>query len=262
MKGLFLCAILAVSGCAQNAVSTSTFDESIAKDHNGQYLTLSGAIQAYLGGDNDYLEISWNIAKGYRLYTALTTMSDEAGLLACEWSGLISKENVPDFGLIATAKTLATTQCKRRSPGSPIPNLVIQYMGGETNGLLFLPGEMHLYKKNARPRFYSGLVISDISRELMSSAPALIYGGMLVISAVPGSPAERSGLLRGDIITTVNDIPVRSAEQFVYQFQSSEHEGLELQLDVYRLPGGFQHMRVRLEREIVASQSTENDAHK
>lgn len=256
VKIWWVCALLLVSGCtsfAANVASISSANETVAKDRYGQYLTLNAAIQAYLGGDDDHLEISWNIQSGYRLYTDVTTVSDSTGALACEWTGMLERERVAQYGLTTTARILATTRCRRPIPGSPIPTLSIRHVGGTVDGHTFPPGEIRLVKKDTTPKYYSGLVVSDITQELMGLEPAFAYGGVLVHSTAPGSSSELSGLLRGDIITAVNGLSVRNARQFLYQFQNDQHQGLELELDVYRVNGRLERKRVILKRELSSS---------
>lgn len=259
MKRWIAAVVLLLSGCADfaaNLGSTPSVSETIAKDRYGRYLSLNAAIQAYLGGVDDYLEVSWNIAPGYRLYTDMTTVADNAGPLTCEWTGMLATEHVPNFGPTTAARIFATTTCKRRSPRLPLATISIRHVGGAADGHLLPPGELRLVRKDAIPKYYSGLVISDITPELMGVEPVFAYGGVLVHATEPGSSSERSGLRRGDIITTVNGLPVRNARQFLDQFQSDQHQGHELELDVYRVDGRFKRVRVVLRRELSADRPT------
>ncbi len=107
------------------------------------------------------------------------------------------------------------------------------------------------------PKFYSGLLIQDLSEEIKRLETSFNAGGALVNRVVVGSPAERAGLLRGDVITAVNDTPVCSAQEFVYQLQSDRHGSLEIQLDVYRLLPVLVRRRITLMREPLAKQGAE-----
>lgn len=100
--------------------------------------------------------------------------------------------------------------------------------------------------------------MQDLSKELMKLEPAFVKGGVLVNSTVSGSPAERAGLKRGDVIAAVNNIRVGSSLELVYQLQSSKHENLELELRVYRLEHKFIHKRIFLKRELATVKSSDN----
>lgn len=113
--------------------------------------------------------------------------------------------------------------------------------------------------KKAIPKYSAGLVVQDLSEELMNLAPAFAYGGALVYSTAPGSSSERAGLLQGDIITAVNNVPVRSSQEFVAQFQKDDNKKLELELDIYRLEKSFTHKRIILIRELL-SQKDKNES--
>jgi len=255
MRRALLSILILLSACTHPA---SSVREVVAKDRDGRYLTLDNAIQGYLGGDDHYLEITWNIAEGYRLYTEATTISDSSGALTCQWNGSLAKEYSPRYGLITTARILATTKCARPMVGAPIPTLLIKYVGGSIDGRTFPPGEMRLTPDGVAP-FYSGVVIQDLSKELMGLEPAFSYGGALVYATIRGSDAERSGLLRGDIVTAINDIPVRSASQFVIQIQRGSPDQPDVELDVYRLSRSFKPKRIRLKRDLNVGQSTTVD---
>lgn len=57
-----------------------------------------------------------------------------------------------------------------------------------------------------------GVSITDLERTSDSSEPARMAGA-LIAEVVPGSPAERAGLQKGDVVVAVDGIPVRSAAQ-------------------------------------------------
>lgn len=102
-----------------------------------------------------------------------------------------------------------------------------------------------------KARYSSGLKISDVSDELKKMDPALAAGGALIHIVDPGSAAEQAGLKRGDIIVAVNGVAVSSAREFVAQFQSEQHPGLALQLNLLRLQGGFKPRQITLVRDLI-----------
>jgi serine protease Do len=57
-----------------------------------------------------------------------------------------------------------------------------------------------------------GVSITDVEKTPDSSEPARMAGA-LIAEVVPGSPAERAGLQKGDVVVAVDGIPVRSAAQ-------------------------------------------------
>lgn len=87
------------------------------------------------------------------------------------------------------------------------------------------------------PQYYTGLVLQNLTEELVQVEPRFADGGALVFSVDPNSPAERAGLMRGDIITAINNVQVRSALEFAAVFQSKEIEPAALR--VYRLESTF-----------------------
>lgn len=60
-----------------------------------------------------------------------------------------------------------------------------------------------------------------------------IVNGVLINSVLPGSPAEKAGLMRGDIITNVNNNAVTSMEAFRRTVANST-PGTRLNLQIYR----------------------------
>ena len=54
------------------------------------------------------------------------------------------------------------------------------------------------------------------------AAMAKIYQGIPILACVPGSPAERAGLRRGDILLALDGIPTPDAESFVLAREKCE----------------------------------------
>lgn len=69
--------LLALTACKPQAVK-----EHKQTDRLGQSLNLPASIRAYLGGDEESVAITWNLAQDYRLCIDAITVSDESGLLA------------------------------------------------------------------------------------------------------------------------------------------------------------------------------------
>ncbi len=62
-------------------------------------------------------------------------------------------------------------------------------------------------------RGWLGIMIQDITPELAESFGTTATKGVIVADVVAGSPAEKSGLKRGDIVQTLNGKPVENANQ-------------------------------------------------
>jgi serine protease Do len=62
-------------------------------------------------------------------------------------------------------------------------------------------------------RGWLGVMIQDITPELAESFGTTATKGVIVADVVAGSPAEKGGLKRGDIVQTLNGKPVENANQ-------------------------------------------------
>jgi serine protease Do len=62
-------------------------------------------------------------------------------------------------------------------------------------------------------RGHIGVALQDLTPDLATALGSRQLQGAVVARVVPGSPAERAGLRRGDVVVAVGDTPVRSAAQ-------------------------------------------------
>jgi len=62
---------------------------------------------------------------------------------------------------------------------------------------------------------YLGVEVSTLSAVQRREAKVSADGGVLVDSVTPDGPARKTGLKRGDILLTVDDQPVSSADEFI-----------------------------------------------
>ncbi|MFO1057671.1 MAG: Do family serine endopeptidase [Dongiaceae bacterium] len=62
-------------------------------------------------------------------------------------------------------------------------------------------------------RGHIGVALQDLTPDLAQALGSRQLQGAVVARVVPGSPAERAGLRRGDIVVAIGDTPVRSAAQ-------------------------------------------------
>lgn len=68
---------------------------------------------------------------------------------------------------------------------------------------------LHLKEKGKVRRGWLGVSIQEITPELAKSFGLKDAGGALVSDVVPGSPAEKAGLKRGDVIAEFNGKPIK-----------------------------------------------------
>ncbi|WP_319587201.1 DegQ family serine endoprotease [uncultured Desulfobulbus sp.] len=68
--------------------------------------------------------------------------------------------------------------------------------------------EQQLRKSGKVTRGWLGILIQDINEELAKSFGGKVGGGALISEVTDGSPAQKSGLLQGDIVTAINGEPV------------------------------------------------------
>ncbi len=68
--------------------------------------------------------------------------------------------------------------------------------------------EQQLRKSGKVTRGWLGILIQDVNEELAKSFGGKAGGGALISEVTEGSPAQKSGLLQGDIVTAINGEPV------------------------------------------------------
>jgi serine protease Do len=70
--------------------------------------------------------------------------------------------------------------------------------------------EQQLRKSGKVTRGWLGILIQDVNEELAKSFGGKVGGGALISEVTEGSPAQKSGLLQGDIVTAINGEPVNN----------------------------------------------------
>ena len=89
-----------------------------------------------------------------------------------------------------------------------------------------------------------GIEMADITADAQRKLQLPTLDGALIASVQPGSPAERSGLREGDVVTTLNGRAIRSAPELRARLGLTP-VGEEVELGITRA-GGSQRMRVRI----------------
>jgi serine protease Do len=82
-------------------------------------------------------------------------------------------------------------------------------------------------------RGYLGATIQDVTPEIADSMGMAGKKGALVADLVPGGPAQKAGVLPGDVVVELNGHPVGSATELT-RLVASQHPGDALHLDVLR----------------------------
>ena len=68
--------------------------------------------------------------------------------------------------------------------------------------------EQQLRKNGKVARGWLGILIQDVNEDLAKSFGRKVSGGALISEVTDNSPARKSGLLQGDIVTMINGTPV------------------------------------------------------
>ena len=133
--------------------------------------------------------------------------------------------------------------------GGPLTNIYGEVVGmntaiasrtGSYNGLGFaIPIKMvenvadQIIEKGKVSRGYLGVYIRDLTPQLGKS-----FGyegkGVLVENPIEGSPGEKAGMKRGDIITKIDDHPVTTADE-LRGYVAEQKPGAKLKVEIHRL---------------------------
>jgi serine protease Do len=88
-------------------------------------------------------------------------------------------------------------------------------------------------KKGKVVRGWLGLMIQDITPELAKSFGIKSDKGVLISDIVKGSPAEKAGLMRGDVIVRFNDTEIENAHK-LSQLAGATPPGTQTKIDFLR----------------------------
>jgi hypothetical protein len=104
------------------------------------------------------------------------------------------------------------------------------------------PKKKAVEKKPAAPRVWLGIQGEDVGDDLRAQLD--LPGGVLVADVTPGSPAEKAGLKKSDIVVKLDGRPLKDADGLA-QFMGSAKAGQEVAVTVLR-KGKEQTMKVTL----------------
>ncbi len=88
-------------------------------------------------------------------------------------------------------------------------------------------------KKNDDGQWYTGIAVQDLTRDIADALGFKGEGGTVITKIDKGSPAEKSGLKRGDVIVRVNGFVTVNSEELISMFHGSL-PGENIRLTVFR----------------------------
>ena len=94
-------------------------------------------------------------------------------------------------------------------------------------------------------RSFLGVEYRDVEPEMADQFRLTVREGIVVVSVQPSAPAERAGLERGDIITRVDDTPIKQGGD-LRRVLRDRRPGDDVQITVVRLGGGTRTLSARL----------------
>lgn len=79
----------------------------------------------------------------------------------------------------------------------------------------------HVRKKNDIGQWYTGITVQDLTSDIAGALGYKGDGGTVVTKVEGGSPGDRSGIKRGDIITRVNGFVIVDSKELISMFRGS-----------------------------------------
>jgi serine protease Do len=94
-------------------------------------------------------------------------------------------------------------------------------------------------------RSFLGVEYRDVEPEMAEQFQLTVREGIVVVSVSPGTPAERAGVERGDIITRVDDTPIKQGGD-LRRVLRDRRPGDNVTITVVRMGAGTQTLNARL----------------
>lgn len=192
-------------------------------------------------GDSDKIEVGdWSIAVG-----------NPMGLENTVTVGIISAKGRSHLGLgnsgpIYQSFIQTDTPINIGNSGGPLVNIKGEVIGinsainamGQNLGFA-IPINMaksimkQLREKGKVTRGYIGVNITDLTPQIAQGMGSSVKEGVLINSVTSGGPAEKAGLMRGDIITEVDGKPIKDANSLMIYIGDAGSDG-QVELTYYR----------------------------
>lgn len=172
-------------------------------------------------GDSDSLKIGeWVVAIG-----------NPFGIGATLTVGVVSAKGRQDLGIASYEDFIQTDAAiNPGNSGGPLLNLhgevigvntaIFTRSGGYMGIGLAIPSKMtenvidQIVHNGTVKRAYLGVILQPVDKELATALQLENQEGILISDVVKGSPAEKAGLLPGDIILSFNGQPVKTVTKF------------------------------------------------
>lgn len=120
-----------------------------------------------------------------------------------------------------------------------VNSLIISPSGGSVGVALAIPADTvktvipQLKEKGVVTRGWIGAQVQSITPDVAESLGANSLRGAVVVGVQSGSPAAKAGLRRGDAITSVNDEPIKSANELTKKVHAAA-PGTSVKLSMVR----------------------------
>jgi serine protease Do len=140
-----------------------------------------------------------------------------------------------------------------------VPTAILSRSGGSMGVGFAIPSNMakpimtSLLERGRVERGFLGVTIQDLDPDLARALGVELQTGVLISDVTSGSPAERAGVRRGDVVVTVDGRPVQSSGEFRNLIAAAGSKEIELEV----LRGG---RRERLRATLIIAPNDESSS--
>ncbi len=224
--------------------------------------------------DKKLSPISWADSNSVQVGDLVISAGNPFGLGLTVSTGIISARS-RDLSFGAYDDFLQTDAAIHQgNSGGPLFNIEGRVIGmntalfapkGENIGLNFaIPSNTIIWVTNALlkegivRRGKLGLKIQDVPQEIRSSLNLSQTAGAYVSEVVPNGPAQQAGLQKGDVIVSVNQIPITQTKM-VARLSAQLPIGQTIPIDIYRGQERYTLTLVVAEKENLPSSKTKEN---
>ncbi len=224
--------------------------------------------------DKKLSPISWADSNSVQVGDLVISAGNPFGLGLTVSTGIISARS-RDLSFGAYDDFLQTDAAIHQgNSGGPLFNIEGRVIGmntalfapkGENIGLNFaIPSNTIIWVTNALlkegivRRGKLGLKIQDVPQEIRSSLNLSQTAGAYVSEVVPNGPAQQAGLQKGDVIVSVNQIPITQTKM-VARLSAQLPIGQTIPIDIYRGQKRYTLTLVVAEKENLPSSKTKEN---